>query len=631
VICNRKKKTIQAINKDLESVRKALELKDVELAEKTNSKDVEIKLLNEQIAKLNTDLEKLKHSNSAKEGAENELASKNNQLNERDAKITNLESELKSKASHLEALTTEIQAFKARIQEFEANGKTAEGIDTELNQKLNDATAKVNELTQSLQAKEDKNHQLEDSLNELNQKLNDTNSKLNELNQQVQSKDDVIRKNEESIKSVELVKTELETNKRSLSESLAQLQVKYESLLSSNGSTADDTSKEIVSLKEQLSSINKDLEIEKAKNSELSNTTKSVNESLDAFRKTSESELAQKESSVKSLSEQIEQLKTQQKNELAQKLSDKDTEIKKLNMQIEELKTVKDNELTDATSKLNASIKEIEQKQSAEIKAKITEKDAQIKNLTEQITGLKNQSKSGNADKDRLIEKLQKELKDESGKLANLQQFNLMLIKETKDRRSDETLKSNDADLVRFQEEAKSLKDELKRLRDELEQQKNKNNEKINSLSESLDAAKEENDKLKLANTQLKEILKSTEANIFKLESYVKLREEGLISDNIAANNKVSKLEKDKIALERRLNQDIDSLKKSLDEQVTLNNKTASERLKLQSIIKFGQSAFEVENKIISKLEDQLKSATQQHQQQQALASTNGISNNPEH
>jgi len=555
VICNRKKKTIQAINKDLESVRKALELKDVELAEKTNSKDVEIKLLNEQIAKLNTDLEKLKHSNSAKEGAENELASKNNQLNERDAKITNLESELKSKASHLEALTTEIQAFKARIQEFEANGKTAEGIDTELNQKLNDATAKVNELTQSLQAKEDKNHQLEDSLNELNQKLNDTNSKLNELNQQVQSKDDVIRKNEESIKSVELVKTELETNKRSLSESLAQLQVKYESLLSSNGSTADDTSKEIVSLKEQLSSINKDLEIEKAKNSELSNTTKSVNESLDAFRKTSESELAQKESSVKSLSEQIEQLKTQQKNELAQKLSDKDTEIKKLNMQIEELKTVKDNELTDATSKLNASIKEIEQKQSAEIKAKITEKDAQIKNLTEQITGLKNQSKSGNADKDRLIEKLQKELKDESGKLANLQQFNLMLIKETKDRRSDETLKSNDADLVRFQEEAKSLKDELKRLRDELEQQKNKNNEKINSLSESLDAAKEENDKLKLANTQLKEILKSTEANIFKLESYVKLREEGLISDNIAANNKVSKLEKDKIALERRLNQ----------------------------------------------------------------------------
>jgi len=535
VICNRKKKTIQAINKDLESVRKALELKDVELAEKTNSKDVEIKLLNEQIAKLNTDLEKLKHSNSAKEGAENELASKNNQLNERDAKITNLESELKSKASHLEALTTEIQAFKARIQEFEANGKTAEGIDTELNQKLNDATAKVNELTQSLQAKEDKNHQLEDSLNELNQKLNDTNSKLNELNQQVQSKDDVIRKNEESIKSVELVKTELETNKRSLSESLAQLQVKYESLLSSNGSTADDTSKEIVSLKEQLSSINKDLEIEKAKNSELSNTTKSVNESLDAFRKTSESELAQKESSVKSLSEQIEQLKTQQKNELAQKLSDKDTEIKKLNMQIEELKTVKDNELTDATSKLNASIKEIEQKQSAEIKAKITEKDAQIKNLTEQITGLKNQSKSGNADKDRLIEKLQKELKDESGKLANLQQFNLMLIKETKDRRSDETLKSNDADLVRFQEEAKSLKDELKRLRDELEQQKNKNNEKINSLSESLDAAKEENDKLKLANTQLKEILKSTEANIFKLESYVKLREEGLISDNIAA------------------------------------------------------------------------------------------------
>lgn len=535
MICNRKKKTIQAINKDLESVRKALELKDVELAEKTNSKDVEIKLLNEQIAKLNTDLEKLKHSNSAKEGAENELASKNNQLNERDAKITNLESELKSKASHLEALTTEIQAFKARIQEFEANGKTAEGIDTELNQKLNDATAKVNELTQSLQAKEDKNHQLEDSLNELNQKLNDTNSKLNELNQQVQSKDDVIRKNEESIKSVELVKTELETNKRSLSESLAQLQVKYESLLSSNGSTADDTSKEIVSLKEQLSSINKDLEIEKAKNSELSNTTKSVNESLDAFRKTSESELAQKESSVKSLSEQIEQLKTQQKNELAQKLSDKDTEIKKLNMQIEELNTVKNKELTDATSKLNASIKEIEQKQSAEIKAKITEKDAQIKNLTEQITGLKNQSKSGNADKDRLIENLQKELKDESGKLANLQQFNLMLIKETKDRRSDETLKSNDADLVRFQEEAKSLKDELKRLRDELEQQKNKNNEKINSLSESLDAAKEENDKLKLANTQLKEILKSTEANIFKLESYVKLREEGLISDNIAA------------------------------------------------------------------------------------------------
>lgn len=102
-----------------------------------------------------------------------------------------------------------------------------------------------------MQSKEDKNRQLEESLKDLNQKLNDANGKLNELNQQVANKDETIRKSEASFKSVESVKAvrkpflklnwalylinfnfkELETNKQSLSKTLAELQAKYESLL----------------------------------------------------------------------------------------------------------------------------------------------------------------------------------------------------------------------------------------------------------------------------------------------------------------------------------------------------------------------------------------------------------------
>lgn len=146
-----------------------------------------------------------------------------------------------------------------------------------------------------------------------------------------------------------------------------------------------------------------------------------MNDSLAELKKSTETEIAKKEASIKSLSEQIEQLKIQQQNEVSQKLSDKDSEIKKLNEQIEGLKSVKDKELSDklneVTSNLNASIKEAEKKHNAELGAKITEKDAQIKSLTEQLNELRN-SKSDDSEKDKQIEKLQKELKEENQKLA---------------------------------------------------------------------------------------------------------------------------------------------------------------------------------------------------------------------
>lgn len=571
----------EALNKYDNSTNKTLLQKVEELIDKANKSgsgdSTEIKRLEAEIAKLNTEIEGLKQQLANKESSEAEI---NTKLSKAEGDLVKAKEDLATEKANNQKLQKQIDDLTKELNKATEAGSIskaeADGLRTKLDNANRDIVAKQTELDNA------------------NAKIDELNGKINELNGKIGEKDATIAELEKQIRDITAEKDKLVSDKAGVDsrvdeltntindlnskiaekdgiiaakdKKIGDLEVEIsrkDSTITQNNQTIADLTKERDKFREKAIKLAKDLEtnnseklnelkskIEELNNkiTELENTNKKLvteNTQLKADKAALEAEKTKLTEDKQKL---LSQLGTEKaKNaELAKEISDLQTEIDKLRKKNEENAKLaaKNKELTDKIAANEIELKNLKN-ELAQKTAKIKELTDENAKLTTELNKIKKSSKESNstilelrkkvASLESTVAGLENRLKLlDSGKLFDLYTQSQKDLAATKDQLEKANLRI--VDLERQLQEAKS----------QCKPEDNQLARKIAELERQLEASKAENTKL---SQELSNLKATTDKKIAELNKQLGIKD-GTISE-----------------LEKKLKEKEDELNRLLEEK----------------------------------------------------------------
>jgi chromosome segregation ATPase len=532
-------KTIQTQTQAATEQTETLEKLNNQIQQLTTSGNASKLKLENQIKRLNTELEETKKGRTTNQDTYNEeLISLKNQLKEKSKEIGNLQAEneqlsqktsiivselrqqldetTKLKDSEKQKLTNELQKVNKNIQKLESDKNTTENQIGEKNKQLQDLQSQLNKLAAKLEDKNTNNDQLSAEL----EKLRQLNKQQEEIisHEQFKSQTQAVEL-EELSRQLHLIQSESarkNSNNDQLNDKIDELNEQIKTLKNSGDASETEINLQITTLKERIDGL--ELEI-KDKNEQIKNLENAANDRekiLDQSLKQLNQALSESgrlkgekdsiESELKRTSETIEQLSNSegetlqelenrnkrlhelqsQLNELTAKLEDKNTTNDQLQAELENLRQLNE-QIKEEKEQLSMKVANDETRRSQNAD-KISSLEQQIAELKRQLT----QTNVENKEKQKLehqLEVLTKQLTDAQTNLESSEGNVQALMKELDNLREQlETRKQEQG--VLNEKLTKQYETTIKRLRKQLEETQGENSEQVNMIKAEMETLK---------------------------------------------------------------------------------------------------------------------------------------------
>lgn len=585
------RKQITSLEKQVEDWKKIAGEKDTKIKElENNIKDLNTKL--DTANNTNTELTKQLATATEKiTGLENKIRDLESKVEELNNKVTELNKTIEAKDAEIKTLNDTITTLKEKVATLEAEkAKDKEAYDKD----KAELERQIQEAKDTLATKEKELGNVKTELEQVKNDLGAEKEKTAGLTEQVKAKDEMITKLN---KDIEELKAQLAKAKDGNTTIIKE----KETIIKEKETLIEKLTSEKVELEKQL-------ELEKAKNQNLENK---VNE-LDAKVKASENSINEANTKISDLEKELAAEKAKnaeimkQLEKLGKDLETKINEVNTLTNKVSEL----ENQITEEKTKSEADAKEIERltKELEDLRKQLANKNTEVEGLNNQIITLKETVKTLEGEKTELtnnvtrLETEVKELKDKletaDNKIIELEKENARLTESNKN--LSEKVTELDKKVKKAEEENLTLKDKIEELNKKLAEANNSqcDADEFNKLKQekaALEAKLEGKDDLiqELRNqiAEFKEQLKDLNALRDKVKELeiriVTLTNENtnLKADLDKANEKITNLE-NQLAAEKtkntELSEEVDKLKEAKDNLEGLLKKSEEDKNKLQ-------------------------------------------------
>lgn len=537
----------------------SLEAKITELSEELKKTSSKLKKSEADCASYK---EKFENVDKAKTTAENginkmsrELMNLTSEKAKNEKKISTLEKEISNLKKSLENTKKEVASLTTKNTDLISNYESrVESLSLE----LNNAKKEISQLLPSIAEKDKKIANLENNASDLVSKLRSAASIIEDLkNQKNQSNNEYTQYKENvtnEIKDLKSTLLELQKVKAALEDEKVQFNRKQEKLKEELTSAFEDfthlqeeTSKEIKTLNETVSSLKQQYEESKTINQQLEEDKLNLKTTIENLKSENEKNSEVCQAKVKDL-----EAKSNSKiHDLQAKLDVSDNEVQKLRKEIEALESNL-SEVDSNTKVSDETIKKLEKEKDEALKT-IDRLENEKQSILKKFENNKMENKSAIDQKMSQIANLEQQLKNKDSEIERLSQQSTIA-----EGNQDTTIRELSGNIT-------SLKQELQ----QLETYKTDAEGKITVLNQKINEVNEMNSKLK---SDVKKALEEKDRETQSLEAVVAdLKDQ--IEKLVLKEKKAAQDASDSINAKQETLNDV---KKKLDEQIDFNDQLKS-------------------------------------------------------